>query len=305
MFYKINETLEECSIESIADGKFQYVALVTREEFEKNASVFDLGIDLDFNFDNVSVTKIQVNYDSLTGSFAIPKVIKDDVSHNVFSFAIDEKGMVLIDDGDTAKIILDKIKARKKWKFPSLERFIYDFLESIVGEDLMLLEAFEKELDSMEDKILDGHLEDVMERVVEIRGIVMDYRIHYEQLMDVAQELEENENHFFSDKKLRFFRLINERIDRLLGIVASLREHTIMIRDLHNAQMEEKQNKNMAYLTIIATIFTPLTLVTGWFGMNFKYMPELEQPWAYPLVAVVCVLIAVISLIFFKLKKWL
>lgn len=305
MFYQIKETLVECDVETLESMEYPYVAVVKREEFDKYANIFDFGIDMDFGFDNIAVTRIQVNYDSLTGCFAIPDVINEDETHNVFFFAIDEKGMVLIDENDTAQKLIDNVKARKKWKFPSLERFIYDFLESIVANDLIMLEKYEKELDAMEDSILDGKLDDIMERLVEIRGIVMDFRIHYEQLMDVAQELEENENHFFSDKKLRFFRLINERIGRLMGIVTSLREHTIMIRDLYHAQMEEKQNKNMAFLTIIATIFTPLTLITGWFGMNFKYMPELNQPWAYPAVAIVCVVIAIVSLIIFKKKKWL
>lgn len=305
MFYQIKETLEECSVEELSSKEYQYVALVSREEFESMTDVFDMGIDLDFGFDNIAVTRIQVNYDSLTGCFAIPDVEVDDISHRVFFFAIDERGMVFIDDDGTAQKMIDTIKARKKWKFPSLERFIYDFLEGIVCNDLILLEQFEKELDKMEDTILDGKLDDVMERLVEIRSLMMDFRIHYEQLMDVAQELEENENNFFSAKKLRFFRLINERIGRLLNIVSSLREHTILIRDLYNAQLEEKQNRNMAYLTVIATIFTPLTLITGWFGMNFKYMPELDQPWAYPIVGIICVLIAIVCLIIFKKKKWL
>jgi len=305
MFYQIKETLEECEVEALKNREYQYVALVTREEFESMTDVFDMGIDLDFGYENVAVTRIQVNYDSLTGCFAIPDVEVDDISHRVIFFAIDERGIVFIDEDGTAQKMIDTIKARKKWKFPSLERFIYDFLECIICNDLILLEGFEKELDKMEDSILDGKLDDVMERIVEIRSLMMDFRIHYEQLIDVAQELEENENNFFSAKKLRFFRLINERVGRLLDIVSSLREHTILIRDLYNAQMEEKQNRNMAYLTVIATIFTPLTLITGWFGMNFKYMPELEQPWAYPIVGIVCVLIAVACLIFFKKKKWL
>ncbi|MCQ2494734.1 MAG: magnesium transporter CorA [Lachnospiraceae bacterium] len=305
MFYQIKETLTECTADELNSKEYQYVAVMKREEYEKKADLFDMGIDLDFGFENTAVTRIQVNYDSLTGCFAIPDVEVEDISHRVIFFAIDERGIVFICEDGTAQKMIDVIKARKKWKFPSLERFIYDFLECIVSDDLMLLEKYEKELDKMEDSILDGKLDDVMERIVEIRSLVMDFRVHYEQLMDVAQELEENENNFFSSKKLRFFRLINERVGRLLDIVSSLREHTILIRDLYNAQMEEKQNRNMAYLTVIATIFTPLTLITGWFGMNFRYMPELDQPWAYPLVAVVCVAIAVVSLIIFKKKKWL
>ena len=61
----------------------------------------------------------------------------------------------------------------------------------------------------------------------------------------------------------------------------------------------------MTVLTVVTTIFMPLTLIVGWYGMNFKYMPELDKVWGYPVVIGVSVLIVVCSLIFFKKKKWL
>lgn len=61
----------------------------------------------------------------------------------------------------------------------------------------------------------------------------------------------------------------------------------------------------VALLTIITSIFMPLTLIAGWYGMNFRYMPELEFKWAYPAVIAVSVLIVIVSLVFFKKKKWL
>ncbi len=61
----------------------------------------------------------------------------------------------------------------------------------------------------------------------------------------------------------------------------------------------------MTILTVITSIFLPLTLIAGWYGMNFRYMPELNWPWSYPIVFVVCIVIVVACLIFFKKKKWL
>ena len=61
----------------------------------------------------------------------------------------------------------------------------------------------------------------------------------------------------------------------------------------------------MTVLTVVTTIFMPLTLIVGWYGMNFRYMPELENRWSYPIVIVVSILIVIGSLLFFKKKKWL
>ena len=85
----------------------------------------------------------------------------------------------------------------------------------------------------------------------------------------------------------------------------SLRDHTMQVRDLYNSQLEVRQNRTMTLLTVITTIFMPLTLIAGWYGMNFRYMPELEWPIAYPLVILVSIAIVVFCLILFRKKKWL
>ena len=132
-----------------------------------------------------------------------------------------------------------------------------------------------------------------------------DLRIHYEQLLDLGQELEENENDFFNEDNTRYFHLFTQRVSRLHDLTASLREYSIQIRDLYQSQLDIKQNRTMALLTIITSIFMPLTLIAGWYGMNFKYMPELEYKWAYPAVIAVSIIIVIVSLLFFKKKKWL
>lgn len=79
----------------------------------------------------------------------------------------------------------------------------------------------------------------------------------------------------------------------------------MQVRDLHQTMLEVKQNKMMNVLAVVSAIFMPLTLIVGWYGMNFKYMPELDVPIAYPVVIAVCILIVVLSIIFFKKKKLL
>ena len=142
-------------------------------------------------------------------------------------------------------------------------------------------------------------------RVNEIRSAVRELRVHYEQLIDMTQELEENENGFFREENLRYIHLFMNRMQRLHDTAASLRDHTMQVRDLYHGQLEVRQNHTMTLLTVVTTIFMPLTLIAGWYGMNFRYMPELEWRWGYPIVIAVSIVIVVVSLIFFKKKKWL
>ncbi|MBO4921926.1 MAG: magnesium transporter CorA [Lachnospiraceae bacterium] len=304
MYYIIDDKLEESSYEECLKHDHIYVANVSVEEFKRNTELFNMGIDMDFEPGVAPVSCVKVNYDSLTGSFSIPDRANISEENHEFSFVLDEQGIVFINDDGTAEKILKKIAQTRKWRMPSLERFVYDFLEEIIGTDIKVLEEYDKKLDAMEDCILDGDDDGIMEALLEIRSDIMDLRTHYEQLIDLSQELEENENGFFSSKNLRYFRMFTERVMRLQDIVSSLREHSMQVRDLHHSQLETKQNKVMTVLTVVSTIFMPLTLIVGWYGMNFKYMPELELPVAYPIVIVVCVLIAVGSIIFFKKKKF-
>ena len=305
MYYYIKDTLEKTKKLDFKGRNGQFVAVLTSAEWLENREKFDMGIEMDIDLSAIHSTKAEVNYDSLTGTFSIPD--RDNISspNTNFAFALDEKGIVFIDDSGFVDKTIGNIISSKRWTIPSLERFIYDFLEQIVSRDRIILERVDKELDTVESNILDGEGKDPSQRVSRIRSDLRDLRTHYEQLIDLGEELEENENDFFNTDNIRYFRLFTQRVSRLRDMTASLREFSIQIRDLYQSQLDIKQNRTMALLTVITTIFMPLTLIAGWYGMNFRYMPELEFKWAYPAVIAVSIAIVIISLIFFKKKKWL
>ncbi|MBR6258639.1 MAG: magnesium transporter CorA [Oscillospiraceae bacterium] len=283
----------------------QYVAVLTTPEWKTERERFDMGIELEPDVANIHNTKAEVNFDSMTGTFQLPDRERIGEADYRFAFALDEKGIVFIDDSGKAEQMIRIIQRTKRWREPSLERFIYDFLEQIVDNDLSLMERYEEELDRIEDSILAMQGKGDMVRVNEIRSDVRELLVHYEQVIDMTQELEENENGFFSETNLRYMHLFMNRMARRHDSAISLRDHTMQVRDLYNAQMEVKQNRTMTLLTVVTTIFMPLTLIAGWYGMNFRYMPELESRLGYPVVIIVSLLIVVFCLILFKKKKWL
>ncbi|MEF2883910.1 MAG: CorA family divalent cation transporter [Ruminococcus sp.] len=305
MYYLIEERLVESDKKQIRTADAQFVAVLTSAQWKTEKDSFDMGIDIEPDSSDIHSTKAEVNYDSLTGSFAVPSREKPSQIEGKFAFALDEKGIVFIDDSGTAEMLILTVQRTKKWRLPSLERFLYDFLEQIVKRDRDLLEHYDKELDAMEGAISNEKGEMVSERVNEIRTEIRDLRVHYEQLLDFGQELEENENSFFKQDNLRYFRLFSNRIDRLRDSAVAISDHASQIRDIYKAHLDIKQNRIMTVLTIVTTIFMPLTLIAGWYGMNFRYMPELDSEWGYPIAITVSLLIVVGSLVFFKLKKWL
>ncbi|MBE5958274.1 MAG: magnesium transporter CorA [Lachnospiraceae bacterium] len=304
MYYLINEKLHKTNFDELKKTKKQYVAVITSKEWRANKDSFDMGIDIETETKGIYSTKAEVNYDSLTGTFCIPDREEMSKTHE-FYFALDEKGIVFIDDSDVAGKIVESIRHTKKWRLPSLERFIYDFLEYIVKDDREMIEKIDKELDIMEDGIVTGAEELVSDRVNDIRTEIRDLRGHYEELLDFSQELEENENNFFKQDNLRYFKLFSRRIERLKDATIGVSDHALQIRDIYKAHLDIKQNRIMTVLTIVTTVFMPLTVIAGWYGMNFQYMPELTAKWGYPIVIIISVLIVTVSLLYFKIKKWL
>lgn len=305
MYYYIKNTLEKTKKLDFKGKNGKFVAVLTSDEWFESKDKFDMGIEMDIDLSVIHSTKAEVNYDSLTGTFSVPDRENITEPNTNFAFALDEKGIVFIDDSGYVNKLISNIISTKRWAIPSLERFIYDFLEQIVAKDQIVLEHFDRELDTIESSILEGEEKDPSLRVSRIRSDLRDLRVHYEQLLDLSQELEENENDFFKEENTRYFHLFTQRISRLHDLTASLREYSIQIRDLYQSKLDIKQNRIMTLLTVITSIFMPLTLIAGWYGMNFKYMPELEYKAAYPIVIAVSIVIVIISLIFFKKKKWL
>ena len=305
-YYLLEESIRPCTAQELhAQTAQQYIAVLTSSQWEQERELFDMGIELEQGAGNIHNTKAEVNYDSLTGTFQLPDRRALHERDYRFAFALDEKGIVFIDDSGMAEQMIDVIRRTKRWREPCLERFLYDFLEQIVDDDLSIMERYEEELNHIEDTILSTQGQGDLVRVNEIRSDIRVLLVHYEQIIDMTQELEENENGFFKEENLRYIHLFMNLMARRHDSAVSLRDHTMQVRDLYNAQLEVRQNRTMTLLTVITTIFMPLTLIAGWYGMNFRYMPELEWHYGYLIVFVVSLLIVIFCLIYFKKKKWL
>ena len=150
MYYSIRETLEPVAEPVIGEDDAQYVSLLSYSAWRAQKEQFDLGMDIEEpEKAEIFTTHAQVNYDSLTGTFCIPNRKDFDAEDVKFSFALDEKGIIFIDDTGAAEAIVETIRNTRRWRAPSLERFLYDFLEQIVKDDLALMTRLELEMDTI------------------------------------------------------------------------------------------------------------------------------------------------------------
>ena len=135
------------------------------------------------------------------------------------------------------------------------------------------------------------------------RQKLSEFHIYYEQLINIG-ELFSTSDFYFSEQEIHGWERFTHRVERLQNHVNLLRENVLQIRELYQSMQDARQNKIMGIITIVTTIFLPLTLITGWYGMNFAYMPELQWKYGYLAVIIGALIIVVAEIIYFKKKNF-
>ena len=184
------------------------------------------------------------------------------------------------------------------------ERALYLFFAQLIRPDFDVLQKLEARISTDEDKILRGDRGSYLKVIAGYKRELLRMTRYYDQLGALFDELTANDNGIISAEGLRFFTILENRIERLRGKVEHLKEQVTQLRETYETEMDIEQNKFMKVFTVITSVFLPLSLIVGWYGMNFKNMPELEWPFGYGLITCICIVIAVSMLVIFKKKKW-
>lgn len=183
--------------------------------------------------------------------------------------------------------------------------FIYFMLKSILKHDLENLNSISQNLSVLELNILtdSSNYNYNADQILAFRGNSLRLHHYYIILMDICRALSK-EKTFMNDANKELLENLCDQILTLSNESQQIWEYTSQIRDVYQQKLSVNQNNIMKVLTIVTTIFMPLTLITGWYGMNFEYMKELHWKYGYPLLFGISVLVVGILCIIFKKKKW-
>lgn len=270
---------------------------------EAQAALEEAGIVVDGDIDlkNIEFCKVELQQECLYGSLRIPRL--SDICGSKFKvlFLVNRENIVIIDNTSFSEKMIRRIQMKRTKQGHTRERFLYNYLAGIISRDLEVLSRYERTIMKLEDEVHDNRFETFIREMPEIRKTLLILREYYDEIRDLGKELEDDENRFFAKTNLKYFGTISDRADRLMNRTMRLLDYISQVRDTYQQKVSDQQNKNMQFLTVISTIFFPLTLVTGWFGMNFKNMPELEH--GYPFVIVGSLIIVAVIIWIFKKKK--
>lgn len=188
-------------------------------------------------------------------------------------------------------------------EFPENDKQLFYFFSELMKPDMDYLEKLEDEIAEMENNLLVHSKTQCAREIVLFRKELIRLKKYYEQLNSIFEDITQNENKLISPQHLRYFMVLDKRVDRLFSTVLNLRDFVTQVREAYQAQIDIEQNGIMKIFTVITSIFLPLTLIVGWYGMNLQ-MPEFAWPYAYPAVILLSVAVCIACMTFFKIKKW-
>ena len=247
--------------------------------------------------------KAEFRHDGLCGTIVTPRRTKDGAPI-AFGYLLTENWAVLCDDTGTVRSAVQHLQKGKSLRVLGVGGFFCELLEWLTMKDLHHLQRLEDEMDQMEEQVLSGKLDQFNSHMNTLRKEIIRWLRYYTQLDDMVCEFQENENALFNDSELRLLHVVEKRIGRLNSEAQALREYSIQLRELFQAEIDIRQNRIMKILTIVTTVFLPLSLVVGWYGMNFVNMPELTWKYGYPAIIIISTLIVALCLWIMKKKKF-
>ena len=178
-------------------------------------------------------------------------------------------------------------------------------LEQHMGADALVLQTLEKRLNALEEALAAGHIRGFESTVMAERRTLAALHGAYAQLVLLGDELQADAPRMLNRAERAAWQRATTRAARLRDEAETLREYILQLWQVYQSRIELEQNRVVTMLTVVTTLFLPLSLIVGWYGMNFDGMLAPNVPWGYPTVGAVCALVLGAGLLFFRRKGML
>lgn len=182
---------------------------------------------------------------------------------------------------------------------------VYSMLDAIVDNYFVVCEKVGEKIEPLQEELIANPSPRALQEVQRLRRDVLFVRRSIWPLREVVAGLEKAESRFFSEPTRLYMRDVYDHTIQVMDTIETFRDIIASTVDLYVSSISNRLNEVMKVLTIIATIFIPLTFITSLYGMNFRHMPEISWRWSYPIVLTFMLLVAVAMILYFKRKRWM
>jgi magnesium transporter len=202
--------------------------------------------------------------------------------------------------------IRDRLKQEKnRIRKRGNDYLAYALMDKLVDGYFILFEVISARMEQIDEELSRNPDHNTLKKIQSLKNISLHLRKSIWPLREMFRFFLSGESAIINESSIPFFRDINDHVIQIMDIIESIKEMLTGMHDIYLSIISNRLNEVMKVLTIIATIFIPLTFFAGIYGMNFKYMPGLEWKFGFYCLNGIMLIIAIIMLLFFKKKKWL
>ena len=199
-------------------------------------------------------------------------------------------------------------RLRNKWgsiRYNGSDYLAYALVDVIVDHYFEILEKISKDIDEIEEEVMQNPKEALMRRLQLNKRHIKRLQHSIHPLRDAILRIQRNETKLISDNTLKYFKDVRDHTFQVIDNIDSCQDLNASVQQIYHSSLSHKMNQVMKMLTIISTLFIPLTFIVGVYGMNFHYMPELSSRYGYWVIWLLVLTLTCIQLYFFKRKKWI
>jgi len=208
--------------------------------------------------------------------------------------------------GDVFTSVRERIRAGKgRIRKAKADYLMYTLIDAVVDNYFVVVDELNEKIDQLDTEVIENPSPETLQNIYHLKRRVVEIRKSVSPLRDVISRLQKGDPELLDESTEIYFGDVFDHILQVIESIDADREILSGLIDLYLSSVSNRTNEVMKVLTIMATIFIPLTFIVGVYGMNFEYMPELKWHYAYPLVWLIMLIIAAFMLFFFRKRRWI
>ncbi len=279
-------------------GAEPILVAMTAAEFRERREDFPFHRDMLHSLGSIRYCKAELYRGCIIGTLRVPRKEAQRAPELCFGFCLTESALYIIEDSGEYKALMGRlVKHSDGVGRPS--QLLLRLLELLIENDVPYMMHIEAELEHMEDELGGKTPDDFFRRLTRQRQKLSELGAYYGQLSGIGERLSD-ELCAPIVRDCAAWEKFTRRAERLQDHAELVAESALQLRELYQAELDSRQNRIMGLLTVVTTLFLPLTLLTGWYGMNFRNMPELTWRCGYAVAAAVALVIVIVEIIWLR-----
>lgn len=299
------EKIERSDFYDVIEDDDYYLMYMGKSSFIEFAKVYYLD---QFLIDLLLTDTAKKSYVAVEDNYTFVILELLDINGNLdtsdlIGFYIENNRLIIIDmyDRDESTTWAFEKLIKKKFAARSPGRLLKHFISQLISNHVKVFDQIKTSTAQVEDDIMSNNkLGEDIKIISENRHKALNLYTSYERLLDILEVLIENENEIFDNDDIKHLKSVSYRVERYSSNISYLSDYIANVKESYTSKMDLSMNNTMKILTVVTTIFTPVTVLTGWYGMNFENMPELSWDKGYLYVIILSVVSLLVCLFLFK-----